>query len=117
MKKFVSVEKIMSRRRRNRRRPKLASKRSAPFKTLPAAASQTGLDDTAGKLEKIADQTSAAADGTAHFELMARKWRDDKELSRADWEKAERKDQRRFIVEALRYRLKPKDHGSAGKHA
>jgi hypothetical protein len=115
VKKFVSVGKIMSRRRRSPHRPKLATNQSAPpKKTVTEAASQAGLDDSAGKPEKIADQASAVEDGNAHFEMMARKWEERQALFRADWEKADRKERRRFIVEALQYPLKSK-HGKA-KH-
>jgi hypothetical protein len=114
VKKFVSVGKIMSRRRRRPHRRKPATSQSAPPKTVAEVASQAKLDDNAGKPEKIADQTSAVEDGDAHFKMMARKWGDRQALFRADWEKAERKDRRRFIVEALQYPRKSK-HGKA-KH-
>jgi hypothetical protein len=114
MKKFVSVGKIMTRRRRNPRRPKLATNQSAPPKTVAEAASQAGLDNNAGKL---ADQTPAPEDGDTDFEMMARKWGERRALFRADWEKADRKERRRFIVEALQYPLKRKKDGKTKKHA
>ena len=119
------------------KRKKIASDRKigSLSKTVQEAATEAGFDDDAGKLEEIADEeteeeqlakveelkrrakkTSAPADGETHFEMMVRKWRDQKKLVRADWEKAAREDKRQFIVEALQYPLKSKKHSKKKKH-
>jgi hypothetical protein len=113
---FISVGKRMSRAKRKRGR-KLVTNQSAPPKTVHEAVAQAGFDDDAGKLGDIATQTSAAKGGETHFEMMVRKWEDRQKLDRADWDKADRETRRRYIIEALQYRLKPKDQGRARKHA
>jgi hypothetical protein len=105
---FVDVGKRMSRRKRNRGRPRRVTNKSGPPKTASEALSQAGLDAAAGKLEEIADQTSARADGETHFAMMARKWAEENKLVSPDWKKADREDRRRFIVQALQYPLKSK---------
>jgi ParB-like chromosome segregation protein Spo0J len=119
------------------KRKKIASDRKigSLSKTVQEAATEAGFDGDAGKLAEIADEeteeeqlakveelkrrpkkTSAPADGETHFEMMVRKWRDQKKLVRADWEKAAREDKRQFIVEALQYPLKRKKHSKKKKH-
>jgi hypothetical protein len=107
----------MTRRRRNPRRPKPATNKSGPPKTLNEAATQAGSDDHAAKLKGTPAQNPAPEDGDTDFEMMAQKWRERQALFRADWESAARKDRRRFIVEPLEYPLKRKKEGKTKKHA
>jgi ParB-like chromosome segregation protein Spo0J len=123
------------------KRKRIASDRKigALDPAVQAAAIKAGLDDNTGKLEEIARQKtqaaqlakvrelakrgkkssatdhSAPADGETHFEMMARKWQDQKKLVRADWEKAPRDDKRRYIIEVLQYPLTPKKQSKKKK--